>query len=149
MRFPWSRAPDPLAEPFPASWLAILNATVPLYRRLPVDQQDRLRDDLRVFIAHKSWEGCRGLALTDEIRVTISAQACLLGLGFELGDVFPNVESILVYPAGYVAMQKSVGPGGVIREGPSARAGRSLERRPSHPVLAGRPGRGQELDGWS
>ena len=141
MRFPWSRAPDPLAEPFPQPWLAILKANVSLYRRLSPAQKGRLRDDLRVFNARKSWEGCRGLAMTDEIRVTISAQACLLGLGFEPGDVFPNVESILVYPAGYVATQRSVGPGGVVREGPSARAGEAWSVGPvilSWPdVLAG------------
>jgi Mlc titration factor MtfA (ptsG expression regulator) len=31
-----------------------------------------------VFLAEKHFEGCGGLALTDEIRVTIAAQACLL-----------------------------------------------------------------------
>jgi Mlc titration factor MtfA (ptsG expression regulator) len=51
-----------------------------------------------VFIAEKAWEGCNGLELTDEIRVTIAGQACLLLLGFE-HDLYRNVETILVYPS--------------------------------------------------
>ena len=130
MRFPWTREPDPLAEPFPQAWLAILNANVALYHALTPTEQSRLRDGLRLFIARKSWEGCRGLPMTDEIRVTISAQACLLQMGWEPMDLFPNVESILVYPAGYVATQRTVGPGGVIRESPSARAGEAWSQGP-------------------
>ena len=34
-------------------------------------------------MAEKNWEGCGGLTVTDEMRVTIAAQACLLVLGFD------------------------------------------------------------------
>ena len=46
----------------------------------------------------KHWEGCGGLVLTDEIKLCISAQACLLTLNLP-HDFYPNVESILVYPS--------------------------------------------------
>ena len=32
----------------------------------------------KIFVAEKTFEGCGGLAITDEIKVTIAAQACLL-----------------------------------------------------------------------
>ncbi|HAJ26925.1 MAG TPA: hypothetical protein DCG53_06715 [Syntrophus sp. (in: bacteria)] len=48
------------------------------YCMLEDDQRAHLRALIQVFIVEKIWEGCGGLKLTDEIRVTISAQACLL-----------------------------------------------------------------------
>src|SRR5260370_20940057 len=89
-----------LAQPFPAEWLHHLQSNVALYRRLSEAEQARLRDDLRVFIAEKDWEGCGGLEMTDEIKVTVAALACLLTLGFE-HDYYDRVRSILVYPGGY------------------------------------------------
>lgn len=130
MRFPWSRDHHLLAEPFPSAWLGYLQSNVSLYQTLPAEEQERLRDDLRLLVAHKSWEGCRGLALTEEMQVTIAAQACLLLLGFEGRDLFPNVESILLYPAGYVATARTMSPGGVIYESESARLGEAWSRGP-------------------
>ena len=71
---------------FPPQWLAAVLATEPL-RHATADlsiadgAEARLRDDLRVFIAEKNWEGCGGLTVTDEMKVTIAAQACLMALG--------------------------------------------------------------------
>jgi len=63
---------------------------------------------IQVFIAEKNWEGAGGLALTDEIRVTISAQACLLLLGLP-HDYYRNVASIIVYPSTVVPPQRKPG----------------------------------------
>ncbi|GIW81242.1 MAG: hypothetical protein KatS3mg105_3049 [Gemmatales bacterium] len=89
-----------LAEPFPSSWLVYLERNVAHYHFLSPTEQAKLRDDLRIFIAEKNWEGCGGLEMTDEIKVTIAAQACLLVLGLD-HDYFSHVKSILVYPHGY------------------------------------------------
>ncbi|MBU0991484.1 MAG: zinc-dependent peptidase [Proteobacteria bacterium] len=74
--------------------------------------EDAERTDLRaiiqVFIAEKHWEGAGGLELTDEIRVTVSAQACLLLLGLP-HDYYRNVESIIVYPSTVVPPQRKPG----------------------------------------
>ncbi len=61
-------------------------------------EQAHLRTLVQVFIAEKNWEGAGGLELTDEIRVTISAQACLLLLGLP-HNYYRNVDSIVVYPS--------------------------------------------------
>src|SRR5438552_9844849 len=89
-----------LAEPFPHEWLDILKKNVWHYPLLHSAEQARLRDDLRVVVAEKNWEGCGGLEINDEIKVTIAAQACLLLLGLE-HDYFDRVLSILVYPTAY------------------------------------------------
>src|SRR6185369_4640174 len=87
-----------LATPFPQQWLAYLERNVPHYATLSRAQQEKLRDDLRIFVAEKSWEGCAGLKVTDEMKVTIAAQACLMVLALE-GDPFGGLLSVLVYPA--------------------------------------------------
>jgi Mlc titration factor MtfA (ptsG expression regulator) len=90
-----------LSTPFPPAWSAILEANLPPYQQLSPQLQQELRDYIRIFIGEKSFEGCGGLALTDEIRVTIAAQACMLLLNRK-SDCYPKLYSVLVYPSTYV-----------------------------------------------
>lgn len=90
----------PSEEPFPKAWLAYLRDNVFVYRLLSDAEQARLRREVRRFIAAKFWEGCAGLRITEEMQVTIAAQACLLLLGLD-GCWFAEPKSILVYPGGY------------------------------------------------
>src|SRR5207249_6206058 len=117
------------AEPFPKEWLTILRKNVPYYELLSEPEQAKLRDDMRVFIAEKYWEGCGGLKMTDEIKVTVAAQACLLVLAIE-HDYYPMLQSILVYPAGYQAPGRTVTNGGLVIEGISHRLGEAWYRGP-------------------
>ena len=117
-----------LAEPFPPAWLEYLRRNVSHYRYLTEAEQARLRDDLRIFIAEKNWEGCGGLVMTDEIMVTIAAQACLLVLGME-HNYFDRVLSILVYPHGY-RPREDIDRGGLIPAHPSGRLGEAWYRGP-------------------
>lgn len=87
-----------LETPFPDTWEDILEENVAAYELLDDDEQKRLRDLVQVFIAEKNWEGCGGLELDDEMRVTIAGAGCLLLLGRN-HDLFSEVESILVYPS--------------------------------------------------
>src|SRR5690349_4925100 len=81
-----------LAAPFPADWLPHVQR-LPFYGQLDERGQQRIRDDLRVLVAEKQWEGCGGLVLTDEMKVTIAAMASLLLLNLE-HEYFPNVDTI-------------------------------------------------------
>jgi len=94
-----------LAQPFPAEWEAWLVANCRHFTRLTTAQQNRLRDDLRLLVAEKHWEGCKGLTVTDEMRVTISAQAALMGLGFEQLP-FARLQTVLIYPEPFVWTHK-------------------------------------------
>jgi Mlc titration factor MtfA (ptsG expression regulator) len=84
--------------PFPASWEATIRRNVAHYCMLEEAEREHLRALIQVFIAEKNWEEAGGLELTDEIRVTIAAQACLLLLGLP-HNYYRNVESIVVYPS--------------------------------------------------
>lgn len=97
-----------LETPFPSEWKAIIRRSMAHYQMLDEDEQKRLRERIAVFMAEKNWEGCGGLELTDEIRVTISAMACLLILNLPHQD-YENVESILVYPSERVLPEPKIG----------------------------------------
>lgn len=117
------------AEPFPAAWLDVLRQNVRTYELLSDDEQRHVREYVQVFVAEKHWEGCGGLTMTDEVRVTVAAQAAILVLGLA-EQYFDAVLSILVYPAAYVAPGKSVLGGGVVAESDSARLGEAWYRGP-------------------
>jgi len=113
-----------LAAPFSAAWLDIIERNVPLYACLPDADRKELQGLVQIFLAEKSFEGCGGLELTDEIKVTIAAQACLLLLHRET-DVYPRLITILVYPSAYVARAFEPIGGGVALQGESIHLGES------------------------
>lgn len=101
MLFTWltrRRRKNILEAPFPEAWTAIIERNVAHWARLDEPERARLRDLVQVFVAEKRWEGCGGLEMTDEVRVTVAAEACLLLLGRD-HDLYDDVESILVYPS--------------------------------------------------
>jgi Mlc titration factor MtfA (ptsG expression regulator) len=85
-------------RPFPSDWENFVRRNVAHYTVLDAAERVQLQGMMQVFIEEKNWEGCGGLELTDEIRVTIAAEACLLQLGLP-HDYYRNVESILIYPS--------------------------------------------------
>jgi Mlc titration factor MtfA (ptsG expression regulator) len=110
------------SRPFPGVWRRILDRNLPVFRRLPLDDRAELLGHIQVFLAEKHFEGCGGLELTDEIRVTIAAQACLLLL-HRTTEYYPQLTSILVYPTIYVAEEERHLGGGLWEEGPEDRLG--------------------------
>ena len=91
-----------LQEPFSDDWIEILKKNLPPYTKLSDGVRRELHDNIRIFLSEKSFEGCGGLDITDEIRVTISAQACMLLLNRK-DACYPKLSSVLVYPSTYVA----------------------------------------------
>lgn len=89
------------ARPFPAAWREVLSRNVAHFGRISAQQQARLCRDLSILIAEKYWEGCGGLAVTDEVKVTVAAQACLMLLGRDDHDYFARVPTVLVYPSAF------------------------------------------------
>jgi Mlc titration factor MtfA (ptsG expression regulator) len=138
-----------LATPFPDAWLPYLEHNLAHYRHLTADEQSRLQDEVQVFVAERNWEGCNGLQLTDEMKVTIAAHACLMTLGLA-GEPFRNLQTVLVYPSGYAVPEERWYQGWSIK-GSEARLGEAWYRGPV--ILswaevrrdAHHPGRGNNL----
>lgn len=99
---------DARNRPFPDEWETFVRTNVAHFRMLNDAECLELRAMIQVFMEEKQWEGCGGLVLTDEICVTIAAQACLLQLGLP-HDYYRNVESILIYPSTVVIPERKIG----------------------------------------
>jgi len=114
-----------LSRPFPAAWRRILRQRVPAAAALPADLQQRLKQRIQVFLAEKPFIGCAGQTITDEVRVTIAAQACLLLLGQPRPDGYPRLREILVYPDAFVVDELRRAAGGVVQPQRQVLAGQS------------------------
>ncbi len=123
-----SRRKKLLVAAFAEEYVRIIEKNVPLYRHLSDSLKQELGGLINVFLSEKHFEGCGGLEITDEIKVTIAAQACMLLLNRK-AKYFPKLHTILVYPHTYVAKTVSSG-GGLVVEGRSVRLGESWQSGP-------------------
>lgn len=111
-----------LARPAGEGWLEILDRNVAIFKCLPKNSQQQLFGLMHVFLDEKRFEGCGGLGMSDEIKITVAAQACILMLNRE-PTFYPKLKSILIYPHAYVANNSYSGAGMFSEE--SARLGES------------------------
>jgi Mlc titration factor MtfA (ptsG expression regulator) len=119
-----------LRTAFPPHWEEILRRNVPQAQYLTPDQASRFRDNLRIFVAEKNWEGCGGFEMTDEARVTIAALVCLMVIELQPPTLFERILSVLVYPTAYRAPNVSVLPGGILNESGQPRLGEAWWQGP-------------------
>lgn len=122
--YPRWRLRRALSTPLPKPALDILARHVPQYRGMPAELQRQLQTLVRQFLHQKTFVGCAGLAVTDEMRVTIAGQACLLLLNRH-SRVYPGLDTILVYPDAFVAPRKEVDAAGVVHDAPRGLLGES------------------------
>jgi len=115
------------ARPLPAEWRRIVEEEVPFFQRLSPDDQTELLGHMQIFLVEKRFEGCDGLELTEEINLSIAAQACLLLLHRKT-DYFPRLLTILVYPSTYLADEKRPLEGPIWEEGPMPRLGETARQ---------------------
>ncbi|MDH3978772.1 MAG: zinc-dependent peptidase [Gammaproteobacteria bacterium] len=115
-------------KPLEAELLELLRRHMPLYQRMPPELQQRLQGLVNVFLNDKSFFGSGGLEITDEMRLAVAGNACLLLLNRD-DPCFPGSGTILIYPDTIVTRTvKYDGP--VVSEGSSARLGESWHRGP-------------------
>jgi MtfA peptidase len=94
---------------------------------------DRLIRWCRVFIAEKNWEGCGGQTIDPRVQWSVAAPASLMVASYR-DWYFDATETVLVYPAPYVATQNgrtsSLTNTGTQVMGEFARAGETSYRGP-------------------
>jgi len=114
MLFSWlrTRRRRAIADlPFPPEWDRILDRGVWPCRWLDPDARGQLRRWIAVFLAEKRFEGCGGLEIDDDVRVTIAGQAGVALLGFPT-EWFAGLRSVLVYPHDYLVPRSTPLAGG-------------------------------------
>jgi hypothetical protein len=82
---------------------------------------------VQLFLTEKQFIGCDGLEITDEIRINIAAQACLLVLN-RPGQLYPSLHTILVYPSAYQVTQTQNDAAGVVSQVQQIRQGESWQQ---------------------
>ena len=91
----------------------------------------KLREMVLLFLAEKEFSGAHGLELTDAMRVSIAAQACLPVL--ELGlDWYAGWHGIVVYPGDFRVRRQELDELGVVHEWDDELAGEAM---PGGPVV--------------
>ncbi len=103
-----------MARPLPTSALSAIDRNVPAVRHLPPELRARLESLMAVFIAEKEFVGCNGLVVTDEMRATIAAMACLLVLGRR--GHYDQLHSVLVYPTAFWVEDEVEDEAGVVEK---------------------------------
>ena len=96
-----------MAAPVSEEWQKILEKNVKIYRHLPDDLKAQLHGLINIFLVEKQFVGCQGLEITDEIKLTVAAQACILLLNRKT-KYYPRLKMIYIYPHTYVADQDGV-----------------------------------------
>ncbi len=114
-------------QPFPDAWRQILRRRLPYYRRLPPDLQMQLKKHMQIFLAEKVFVGCAGLTVTEEMRVTIAAQACLLLLNRPT-DYYPQLSQILIYPSAFVVNRAETNVAGLVSDTARVLSGESWQQ---------------------
>ncbi|EIF51447.1 zinc-dependent peptidase [Sulfurovum sp. AR] len=87
------------AMPFPRSYVTILQ-NIQQYQKLTPKQKEKLHVMILLFIDQKEFVGAK-MNINDEIKVTIAFYACLMRLGFELGEK-DHVSTVIVYPEHFI-----------------------------------------------
>jgi len=84
----------------PPSWQALADRAVPARAHWPATLRKRHDGLIRALLEEKAFVGCNGFEITEDVRLTIAAQATLLLLG-RPGRLYDELLSILVYPTAF------------------------------------------------
>jgi len=100
-------------------------------RGLSAEDTKRLRNLVLLFLSEKEMHGARGLALADEVRLSIAVQACLPILNLGLG-VYDGWVGVVVYPGEFRVRKEEIDENGVVHAVDEGLAG---EAWPGGPVI--------------
>lgn len=116
-----------LASPLSSPQRAIVAQQVPLTRRLPDTLRGKLEGKINAFLDQIEFIGCDGLDVTEEMRLSIAAQACLLIVNSDTW--YDHLRTILIYPGAFKSRQTEH-HGYVVTERETVRTGESWARGP-------------------
>lgn len=107
-------------------------AAYPFLADLSLVEQARLAELSANFLGHKEFSGTHGLQVTDDMAVTIAAQACLplLHMGPPGARMYDDFKGIVVHAGPMVARRRVTDAAGVVHHYTEVLAGEAMERGP-------------------
>jgi MtfA peptidase len=125
----WRRARTLERHPIPDDlWQSTVDS-LHILDRLDDTQIARLRELVTLFLRQKVFVGAHELVVTDAMRVTIAAQACLPILNLGL-DYYRGWYTVILYPTAFVAHREHRDEDGVVHTGFEELDGESAEGGP-------------------
>lgn len=116
----------PAARPLPPDWRGLVARRIVHAAHLSPELRKRFEHHVQTFLVNKRFYGCNGLVVTDEMRVLVAAQACLLILRGR-AEVFPRLRSVLLYPAAFWVPHQEPDDLGLVSDGPVEQIGESWD----------------------
>lgn len=111
-----------------ALWKTVITTLV-MTRSLSIDEQQRLRDLVVLFLHEKNFSGAGDLKITDYQRLVIAIQACLMILNLGI-DYSRGWSSIIVYPSLFRPRRSYTDEYGVVHQTSRVLAGEAWENGP-------------------
>ena len=105
----------------------IVSAQVPLTDRLPAQYRLAFEGKMALFLHQVTFIGCNGLEVTEEMALSIAAQACLLVVNSDTW--YDHLTTVLIYPSAFKSRGKRFNKG-VVTERDEIRLGESWSRGP-------------------
>lgn len=115
-----------LGASYEPAWEPILEKNTVLYGGLCAAEKERLRARTVEFLGSKSFEGCGGLELTEEMMVTVAGTASLLMMNRPC-PLFPALFTVLLYPSVFRARHVEETDSGIVHESAPETLGESWE----------------------
>lgn len=116
-----------LNQPLSDDQRAIVAQQVPLIQKLPSELRGKLEGKINVFLNQVDFTGCNGLEVTEEMRLSIAAQASLLVVNSDTW--YDHLNTVLIYPGAFKSRQTEHN-GYVVTERETVRTGESWSRGP-------------------
>jgi len=114
---------------FPAEWSEWCDRWFPWIGALDGDQRQRWERRTHEMVLDTSWEPARGFEITDEMAVTVAAQAQLLVLGLPDGAL-GAVRAVVLHPTTIVVEGEHSQVDGVVSDDPTPILGEAVEHGP-------------------
>lgn len=112
----------------PALWAKTVRR-YPFTRALSVEERERLRELVILFLHEKAVHGAGGMNMRDDARLAIAAQACVVILNLGL-DYYRGWVEVIVYPDEFVAEYDYMDEAGVLHHVEEPMTGESWSRGP-------------------
>lgn len=106
---------------------AVVERLVPLVRRLPPPTRRALEGKINLFLDQITFRGQNGLEVTEDMKLSIAAQACLLVVNSPVW--YDTLRNVLIYPSAFLT-HRDTHDGHFVHENRHATLGESWARGP-------------------
>lgn len=124
----WPLGPRRILPIDPSAWARLCDV-LPFVRGLPDTDALRMRGLIAEFLSTKTFTGAHGLAVDDDMRLVIAAQACLPVLRRGLAPYGDFVE-IVLYPSAFAVRRRVTDDDGLVHEFDDVLSGEAMDGGP-------------------